>query len=933
MIEQQLDQHPELLGSALAWALKAQYDEFDTQDPARAHLAVQGLAKLAESCPDEETRAIAAWVSGLALIDSGEMEQALTRLDAAAASFLQIGDRAHAAATQVSKLHALAILGRYDEALATGSATHATFLELGDLLAAAKIEQNLGNLYFRREQYREAITFYTRARERALDLGATRLLIQVNNGLANVLAQQHRFSEAIELYTEALDHAERAGFELLLAATECNLGCLELFQGHYAQALSYLERSRHRYAAQGMPHESALAEHELADAYLELNLLNEAAQLYERILPIYARLGMRAEEARALSSFGQVQLLRGALDSAYTLLARAQQLFEQEENPGGIAVVALHQASLALISHDYTTALIAARAAEVTFAHLGIRGRLLLASYMVAEALVGLGEHHEARAIFKRILDTITLPELPQLAYRCHSALGQLAFVNGARAEAFHHFGRAIAIIEDLRAPLPAEEFRLGFMSDKLIPYTRMAQLYLEDPHTPDVIAALGLIERARSRALVDLVHMSDLRVARPRDTAEAELFAQLEAARADLNWIYNQIYRPGLHDHAHSAQGLAALQNAAHQRELEVLELTRRLRQRSYSSALPQLATERLDNLADIQRDLGTETVLIAYASLDTELLAFVVDNSNVVAVRHLANEPDVTKLIEQLRFQIEALKAGSGVLADYMHQLTSNTRHWLGKLYDVLMRPLEASIAGKRIIVVPHRSLYYVPFHALYDGQHYLIERQEVIIVPSISLLRAQLRDHAGPIRRALLLGVPDQQIPLVVEEIHTIAPLFPEATVLMGDAATRAALSQHAPEQDVVHLACHGQFRQDNPFFSSLGLADGWLTVQEAYELNLSFRLVTLSACESGAGSLMPGDELIGMVRGFVAAGARALLVGLWMVDDEAAAKLMYYFYSRLMAGDGLAAALRAAQCQLLNERPHPFYWAAFALIGGW
>lgn len=598
-----------------------------------------------------------------------------------------------------------------------------------------------------------------------------------------------------------------------------------------------------------------------------------------------------------------------------------------------MAVVALNQASLALISHDYAAALTAARAAETTFAHLGVQGRLLLASYMVGEALLALGEHHEARAIFKRILDTMTLPGPPQLAYRCHSALGQLAFISGDRAEAFDHFGRAIAIIEDMRAPLPAEEFRLGFMSDKLMPYTRMAQLYLDDPQTSNVIAALSLIERARSRALVDLVHMSDLRVTRPRDAVEAELFAQLEAARADLNWIYNQIYRPGLHDQAHSDQGRAILQEAAYEREVEVLELMRQLRQRSHSSMLPELAAEHLDNLADIQRDLGAETVLIAYASLGAELLAFVVDNSDVVAVRHLADEPEVTKIIEQLRFQIDALKSGPGVLADHMPQLTANARHWLGKLYHLLMRPLEAKIAGKRIIVVPHRSLYYVPFHALYDNHCYLIERQEIVIVPSISLLRAQLRDYASPVRTALLLGVPDQQIPLVAEEIRIIAPLFPEAKVLIGEAATRAALRQYAPGQDVLHLACHGQFRQDNPFFSSLGLTDGWLTVQDAYELDLSCRLVTLSACESGAGSLIPGDELIGMVRGFIAAGARALLVGLWMVDDEATTRLMFCFYSRLMAGDSLAAALREAQCQLLNERPHPYYWAAFTLIGGW
>jgi CHAT domain-containing protein len=109
-----------------------------------------------------------------------------------------------------------------------------------------------------------------------------------------------------------------------------------------------------------------------------------------------------------------------------------------------------------------------------------------------------------------------------------------------------------------------------------------------------------------------------------------------------------------------------------------------------------------------------------------------------------------------------------------------------------------------------------------------------------------------------------------------------------------------------------------------------------VREACALNLRCRLVTLSACETGVNAIAPGDELIGLARGFFAAGAPSLVVSLWTVDDEAAARLMRLFYARLLAGDLPGAALRAAQRELLagnGDDAHPFFWAPFVLMGRW
>jgi CHAT domain-containing protein len=134
-------------------------------------------------------------------------------------------------------------------------------------------------------------------------------------------------------------------------------------------------------------------------------------------------------------------------------------------------------------------------------------------------------------------------------------------------------------------------------------------------------------------------------------------------------------------------------------------------------------------------------------------------------------------------------------------------------------------------------------------------------------------------------------------------------------------------------VLHLACHGQFRPDNPLFSSLRLGDGWLTVYDAYALEIDCGLVTLSACETGLSAIAPGDELIGLARAFFSTGTPSLLVSLWNADDESTASLMRAFYTRLRAGDRPAAALRHAQRALLEHQPHPFFWSPFVLLGRW
>jgi CHAT domain-containing protein len=309
--------------------------------------------------------------------------------------------------------------------------------------------------------------------------------------------------------------------------------------------------------------------------------------------------------------------------------------------------------------------------------------------------------------------------------------------------------------------------------------------------------------------------------------------------------------------------------------------------------------------------------------------------------------------------------------------------------------MRPLRP-LAGdaSRLLVSPDGDLNLVPFEALVDEHgRYLIERYATSYFTSgRDLLRMQVpRAKAGPpvIVANPLFGEPpltqsnrqDRKttrtqatrrsataaedlssmyfapLAATAEEARAIKALFPEAMLLSGAQATKAAL-QRVEAPRILHIASHGFFLKDaapdvaqawaeNPLVrSGLALAganlkgaaqgDGVLTALEASSLNLwGTRLVTLSACDTGIGEVRNGEGVYGLRRALVLAGTETLVMSLWPVSDSIARETMVAYYSGLRAGLGRGDALRQAKLAMLSRssRQHPFYWASFIQSGQW
>src|SRR5262249_32158489 len=178
---------------------------------------------------------------------------------------------------------------------------------------------------------------------------------------------------------------------------------------------------------------------------------------------------------------------------------------------------------------------------------------------------------------------------------------------------------------------------------------------------------------------------------------------------------------------------------------------------------------------------------------------------------------------------------------------------------------------------------------------------------------------------------LGLGESGTPYIEGEIAGLAGLFPGAVTLTGEAGTRANLFAAAPRARPLHIASHGFFRRDNPMFSFLKLADTQLNFYSLLDLQLDAELVTLSACHTGVNRVFPGDELHGLMRGFLYAGAPAVVASLWAVSDRSTADFMREMYAAIRDGSAKRSALRRAQLAIKDAYGHPYYWAPFVLMG--
>ena len=909
-------QHPRIVDESLANEIRKACYAAWAVEPVKAQRAAAALRILSKINDKPEIRAAGYWVNGISDITKGKFESAAVSLDNASNVLAKIGRETDGAQAQVAKLLALAMLGRYDEAIRTGKNALKIFVRAGDDLAAGKIEMNLSNIVARQSRHHEAEKYCASARRRFIKAGEKSWQAMAENGLANTYAELNDFTKAESFYHRALAGARQLKILVTEAEIEASLGNLALLRGRYAEALRYLELSRQKYEDLGMPHQSAIADLEIADIYLELNLLNEAVEIYEPVSATFRRLKLRSEEARTRLNFGRAAAKLGKTGVAKNELNKSLRLFELEKNRSGQTSVLLSQAELSIIGRNYDTALSDLKKAALIMRQNDNPRHIISLKLLEGRVFLETGDGVRARTRLSDASELARKRRQTNLLQSALNLLGELSVSMGENAKAKSYFSKAVRIVEAMRSPLDTDEFSMGFLASRLKPFENLARIFLNKNRITD---AFNMIERGRSRSLLDAFGKSSGRPQIP-----LKLQGQMIELRAELNFYYKKLDRSVDADQTQ-------LKADIHRTEAKLAKLNHQIN--NLSSQKPVIGNKSADrfDMRVLRAQLGDTRTLIEFIETNGNISAFVVTNKKIRFVSGLGTTSEATQALEDLHFQFGALRYGGGQVSRFAEQIKSHADKCLMKIYDQLLRPIETHLSGSRLVIVPVGPLHYVPFHALHNGSRYVAESYETAYAPSTAIWSRLQEKRPKKIRSSLLMGFADERIPLVENEILEIKKILPTATCLVGVKATYAAFTENARNHDLIHLACHGQFRPDNPMFSSLNLADGWIIVRDICAQNIKASLVTLSACETGLNKIFAGDEILGLARGFLSAGASSLVVSLWTVNDDAAGRLMIDFYTEVQRGASVAASLRKAQVDFIGRGEHPYLWSPFIMIG--
>lgn len=907
---------------------------------------------------------------GDALVQIRLYQAALENLDAAGEEFRQLSDEENWARTRISWIVGATSLGRVEEALQEAAKARDIFQKLDQPYWVCVIDHNTAWAYRQVGRYQEAHALYERMLTiypTVQDLGDTfieRAVAMAKQSMAINLSWLGEFARAYRLQQQALA-SFRALSEINLAVSaEIDLADFEYSQGYYGSAI------RSYYHAQDLliqhiidsPKMVAYLKLQISKTLVKLNRANEARQLAYEAVEMYRKLDISIYMVEALREYATTLAASGDLKEALAALDEAETLFAQGGLEHHTLATKLQRAELLLQMRAFSEAYHSARTLKISFDTQGLIARSGRASLIMMEALLSQAE--EQREIEQRRLllqEAATLGKsaalqaqqyhLQEEVYRGQFLLGRLFALQGEPAKALRRYRASISQIERMLDDL-LYDLSPSFLQSAWAVYAETIALYLQQGQQEQ---AFHYLERARSMALLQYLNRS--RTTPTADEETGETVADLSASEAQEQSALILRTRDELktwQERYRSQSSLLAemdlsvsptldqetIQAELKRCEAKISELFERLylqqaaRPLAQQKKREQAQKENLLDTAQIRRLLAPDQLLLAYFLHHEQLVIFALTGERLATYKIPDGGRQLTRLLPFLHAHLQP-----GGWANPQQPPQQAIRQMLRKLYALLIAPVEELLPspGGQLIIVPYGPLHTLPFHAIYNGTNFLVERFQISYLPASNLLaQAVMPPASDATTPPLVLGYSGKgHLQYALEEARALARML-DARCYLEEEATIARLSERAPGSSLIHLATHGQSRLDAPNFSAVSLADGRFSAFDAFSLDLrGCELVTLSGCETGLALTGGGDEQLGLGRAFLAAGAQTLVMSLWPVEDNATSELMQRFYQNLLSGASKVQALCEAQRSLIqgtnSAYTHPYYWAAFRLVG--
>jgi CHAT domain-containing protein/Tfp pilus assembly protein PilF len=818
------------------------------------------------------------------------------------------------------------VMGNHVEALSYAQRALQLYEQENDKKAIAGMQANIANVYQGQGELDSALDYARKSLVTSETLSDKFLIAIAQNSIGNIYFIKGDYRLALEFYQKSLKLKEETNDLPGITNSLSNIGRIHYKQGEYDKALGYFTRSLESKKSLNDKAGVAGVLVNIGLIYREKNELAKALDYFQESLQLGKDTRSLEVVSEALNNMGTVYYQMGNPEKAFEVFQEGLALRQTNQNKRGVSSSLGNLAFYYLLQHK-------------------------------PEKALELAERSYALDIDSGSLEDI---------WYTLSIKGNAYKMLGKTQEAQKAFAEAIQAIETLRTQAAGDVLnQQNFMIKKISPYYHLIDLLVKEKKD---IAALDYAERSKAGLLLSILQSGKVNITKAMSDVEKEQERILKDEIASLN---SQIGRESLRLKVN---------------EIRLQDLQERLknslaRQKQFQESLyarhPDLKVQRgqlsafnADQAARLIPD--NQTALLEYMVTTNKVLLFVLvrDSKQTNASLHTYELGITPDQLDQSAREFRTLLAS--------HNLVF--RPVASRLYELLVKPAESVLQGKtKLIIVPDSSLWELPFQALQTGEgHYVIERFAISYAPSLSVLleMTKQRDRQiGEKKSANLLAFANpamnreqgnaanvegngtsnsinsfSQLPETEAEVKTLVKLYGSgrSKIYIGADASEERLKAEASSYRILHLATHSVLNNASPMYSqvvlsqakSSGKEDGFLEAWEIAQLNLDTDLVVLSACETARGRLSAGEGMIGLTWAFFVAGSSATLVSQWKVDELSTSELMLEFHRHLQsAGNSSskpaskAEALRNATLKILqnNQYRHPFYWAAFVMIG--
>lgn len=882
--------------------------------------------------------------------------------------------------TNIATAHSY--LGNYQQAVKHSQMAHSVIKKTGDRSKEAMILNLTSTIYYLVGDYQQQLTILNEALKLQRAIRDPKGQINTLGEIAGVHQAFGEYKVALNYYNQALKIAGRIKAPSLkadslseIAETYAQLGDYESSVNTYNQALQIYKKAGDKYRQAQILDKIAGVWYEASDYESALKKYQQALQIWQQQKIPFGQLVSLLGITRTYESLENYSKAIDTANQALSISSGQNRIF--------LGVIYGLKSKVYQAQGDYSKALSFAQKNASIMDKLGNKLGLANALPNVGKTYSGLKKYQQAINAFNQ---EIKLRQ--ELGDKVGEAEAQYNIAINQRIIkkpqiALSRIEKTIELVENIRSNVDRRKLRTSYFASVQKYYEfyidLLMQLHNKYPSKGYDVEALQVSERARTRSLVELLNEAnvDIRQGVDKQLLESERSIQrkLNAAQFKRIQLLNgQRLDKQLENIKQQIQSLLTqldeVQAQIRDKSPQYAALTQNPESQKLTKTLPEIQNQLLDN----------DTILLQYSLGEEKSYLWAITKTGVTSYS-LPKRAEIETVARAFKKELGR------------EDLTSIPRSGV-KLSQIILAPVASQLENKRLLIAGDGVLQTIPFAALpipstiREVPTPLLVNHEIVTVSSassIAISRNQLKERKLAPKKIAILADPvfshddkrvqanaqprrdenrglispqgvcqnPQRLEHTATEANKILNLLPQQSngfSAVGFAASReSATDKQLSEYQMVHFATHGCISEKRPASSGLIFSlldrtgeytDGYLRLNDIYNLKLPAELVTLSACESGKGKQVEGEGLIGLSRGFMYAGAKSVTVSLWNVNDRATARLMEKYYTKMLK-DGLppSQALRAAQLEMWNGNKSnnrwkaPYYWAAFTVLGEW